>query len=551
VRQQRVLVLGDAVVPLGGRETVADGAVVVVGDRVAEVGTRAELECRGPFDRIVGGSGYLVIPGFVNGHYHTECWTSKGLIGTIFEVSNLFVGVGPPVVKEEVLELLATWGLVNAAKGGQTTTLDVFYGKPAMDLFGAEPVLRAYERVGLRTALALSVRDQNRYAHEPDEVFLSRLPVELAAEVRASPLGYAWPVEEVLTAFAKLVARWDGRDDRVRLLLAPDWTPACSDELFRLCRRTADEFATGLTTHVLETRSELMWNVETHGKPAVRRLLDLGVLGHDVSFSHFVWATDEDIRIAGGEGVNVVSNPGSNLRLSSGICRVRDLVTAGVPVGFGTDGISFSDQEDFFQELRLAAYLQRQPDVFSEHRLASAALLTSAGNAGAGATGYNGRIGRLAAGTFADLVVVRTERILFPPGRYDRTPLLDVLLDRASAGDIDTVMVGGRTIVERGRVTTVDEDALRRRIVELNDQLYPVDARSSRWGEMAAELLPHAQSIYDRWYGLPVTSPGSVYNARRPPTPTGSGPTGSGTASVHPVTRGRSGPALHSVRDPS
>jgi 5-methylthioadenosine/S-adenosylhomocysteine deaminase len=515
--EPRTLVLGDVVVPLGGDPMIRDGAVVMAGPRIAEVGPRSVLEEHGPFDRSLGGAGYVVMPGFVNAHYHSECWTARGLIGTVFEVSNLFIGAGPPTVDEEVLELLATWALVMAARGGQTTTVDVYYGKPAMELLGAEPVLRAYERVGLRTSFALSLRDQNRYAHEPDQDFLARFPATVADEMRASPLGYAWPVDDVLTTFGQLVARWDGRHGRTRFQLAPDWTPACSDELFRRCRQTADQFATGFTTHVLETRSELMWNLQTFGKPAVQRLAELGVLGEDVTFSHFVWATDEDIRIAADHGVNVASNPGSNLRLSSGICRVKDLVAAGVPVAFGTDGISFSDTEDYFQELRLAAYLQRQPDVFSEHRLASEQLLAGAAAAGARAAGYGGQIGHLAPGRAADLLCVKTTSVLFPPGRYDAAPVLDVVVDRAAATDIDTVVVAGQVVIEGGRCVTVDEGALRDRITELAEKLYPPYGPAARWAELAALMLPEAQSIYDRWYDVPVQAPASVYNTRRAP----------------------------------
>jgi 5-methylthioadenosine/S-adenosylhomocysteine deaminase len=513
----RWLVTGDYVVTLDSPAVLADGAVIIEGPEITETGPRALLERRGPFDRVIGGPGFVVMPGFVNAHYHTECWTARGLIGTIFEFSNLFIGAGQRVVDDEVLELLATWALARAARGGQTTTVDVFYGKPAMPLLGAEPVLRAYERVGLRTAFALSLRDQNRYAHEPDDTFLSRVPADVAAEVRRSPLGYAWPAGDVLDTFTELIGRWNDRDGRVRFLLAPDWTPACSDGLFQLARKTADEHGVGLTTHVLETRSELMWNLETHGRPAVRRLKDLGILGEDVTFSHFVWATDEDIRIAAGEGVNIASNPGSNLRLSSGICRVRDLLAAGASVGFGTDGISFSEREDFIQELRLAAYLQRQPDVFAEHRLDSEQLLRTAGEAGARAAGFAGQLGRLAPGRRADLLCLRADDLFFPPGRFDQVPVLDVLVDRASASDLDTVLVNGRVIVEGGRVVTVDEGRLRDRLLELADRLYPADESGQRLTELAGLLLPHAQEIYDRWYQVPVDAPASVYNARRPP----------------------------------
>ena len=241
----RLLVTGGYVVTLGQPAVLADGAVVAEGSKITEVGPRELLERHGPFDAVIGGPGFIVLPGFVNTHYHTECWTARGLIGTIFEYSNLFIGAGPPVVDEEALELLATWALVHAARGGQTTTVDVFYGKPHMPLLGAEPVLRAYERTGLRTAFALTLRDQNIYAHEADDRFLARLPAGIAAEVRRSPLGYAWPVDQVLGAFTDLNRRWRDRDGRVRFLLAPDWTPACSDGLFRLARKTADEHGVG------------------------------------------------------------------------------------------------------------------------------------------------------------------------------------------------------------------------------------------------------------------------------------------------------------------
>ena len=233
----RLLVTGDHVVTLGEPAVLADGAVIVEGSEITETGPSKLLAGHGPFDAVLGGPGFMVLPGFVNTHYHTECWTARGLIGTIFEYTNLFIGAGAPAADEEALELLATWGLVLAARGGQTTMVDVFYGKPGMPLLGAEPVLRAYERTGLRTAFALTLRDQNIYAHESDDRFLARLPDDIAAVVRGSPLGYAWPVDQVLSTFTDLTGQWHDRDGRVRFLLAPTGHPparmACSGWLAR------------------------------------------------------------------------------------------------------------------------------------------------------------------------------------------------------------------------------------------------------------------------------------------------------------------------------
>jgi 5-methylthioadenosine/S-adenosylhomocysteine deaminase len=512
----RTLVLGDPVVTLGAAPVIADGAVIVEGEHIVEAGPRQIVEQHGPFDAVLGGPGHVVMPGFVNGHYHSECWTAPGLIGTIFELTNLLLGSGPAQADEEAVELLATYGLVQCLRGGQTATVDAFYGKPGLELFGAEPYLRAYEKVGLRTAFGLSLRDQNIYVHQDDETFLSTFPPELAAEVAASPLGYAWPVDDVLDAHAVLVERWEGRDGRFHFLLAPDWTPACSDDLLRRCRKIADDTGSGMTIHVLETRAELRWNQRTYGKPAVQRLADLGVLGEDVTLSHFVWATDDDLAVFVDSGAVAASNAGSNLRLSSGICRVRDILERGGRVCFGTDGISSTEREDFFAELRLAALLQRMPDRFMEHRLDSLTLLRAAGDNGARAIGRPGELGRLEHGMLADLLLLRRDRVFFPPGRFDQVDPLDVLVDRADASDIDTVMVGGRVLLDAGRVTGVDEAALLDRIRELGaERLFAAPtAESRRWQDLVQQLLPRAVDMYDDWYSEPIPAPAAVYNSR-------------------------------------
>ena len=88
----------------------------------------------------------------------------------------------------------------------------------------------------MRTAFGLVSRDENIYVHEPDERFLDATRPISAEEVRRSPMGYAWPVDDVMASFERLHGAWHGRDDRFRIVTAPDWTPACSDDLYRRCR---------------------------------------------------------------------------------------------------------------------------------------------------------------------------------------------------------------------------------------------------------------------------------------------------------------------------
>jgi 5-methylthioadenosine/S-adenosylhomocysteine deaminase len=330
-------------------------------------------------------------------------------------------------------------------------------------------------------------------------------------------MGYAWPVDEVMASFERLSASWHGHDDRIAIVTAPDWTPACSDELYQRCRRAADEHRTQLITHVLETRAEMLFNLQAYGKTAVRRLADLGVLTPATVLEHFVWVTDDELPIFADSGAVASNNPGSNLRLSTGICRARDIMDAGGRIAFGTDGISFSDTDDFFTELRLASYLQRLPRDFDVGRLDSERVLRAAAGNGARALGMEDKLGSLEPGRYADLLIVSKERIFFPPGRYDGEPFLDVVIDRAEAADIDTVMAHGRVLMDGGRVTVVDEAQVKERFAEaMAQRVYQPSAEVRRWAELGTLVEPYLPGFYRPWYSTPV-EPAYVYNPRRPP----------------------------------
>jgi 5-methylthioadenosine/S-adenosylhomocysteine deaminase len=510
----RYLVLGDPLVSLADDQPVVDdGALIIEGRTIVALGQREELEGRGPFDRVLGSDGHLVMPGFVNGHFHSTAPQAPGVFEYVFERAN--TRASRHVISEDDLATVVLISAINAIRGGQTGVVDFSYGIPSLPDFGNEAILDAYRAVGMRAALGVVTRDQNIYVHGRNDKFLASLPADLATQVRDSTMGYAWPTDAVLDAYQRVHARWDRYDDRIRVILAPDWTPACSDELYLRNRQLATECASGITTHALETRSEMLFNLRTYGKTAMRRLADLGVLGPDVSCAHFVWAGDEDIRILADTGAVAVNNAGSNLRLSTGIARTRDILERGGHVAFGTDGISFSEHEDFFQELRLAAYLQRTPGEIGRGRLDSLSLLASAARSGAQALCQPERLGSLAVGKDADLLVIRKDRIFYPPEKYARTPPLDVLLDRANATDIDQVMAAGQILMDHGIITTVDEELVRSRYEEAGrGKFWAATDATDMQRQLAAAVDPHVLSFYESWDQVPV-DPAYVYNMRR------------------------------------
>jgi 5-methylthioadenosine/S-adenosylhomocysteine deaminase len=323
-----------------------------------------------------------------------------------------------------------------------------------------------------------------------------------------------------MAAYRRLVERWDDPNGRIRVILAPDWTPACSDDLYKSCVKTADELGTGMTSHVLESRWEMQMNLNEYGKTAVQRLADLGVLGPQLTCAHLVWTTNDDLAIFADSGAVASNDPASNLRLSTGIARMRDLLELGGRVMVGTDGISFSEREDFFQELRLAAYLQRRPVDLTYGRVNSEALLRSITDAGAQALCQQTRLGTLEQGKQADLLIMRRDRVFWPEARYRGVPTLDVLLDRADASDIEAVVVAGEVVVQEGRVLTVDErkvqDAYAEEIERRVGLLGSDPALRRSFVELPAEVEPYAIDFYNTELLQPL-DPGYIYNTRNGP----------------------------------
>jgi 5-methylthioadenosine/S-adenosylhomocysteine deaminase len=459
----RILVHGDPVLAMSpGGAGIPDGAVIIDDDRIIAVGPRKALASSGPFDATLGSAAHMVLPGFINAHHHAGRTFRSGVPDIPFERRNVLLHRLVASGTEESLYRNTLYSCAELLSHGVTAAVVVFYPNTALPGMGAEAALRAYFDSGMRVAFGMAQRDRALYTHEDDERFLASMPSELAARVRASAIGRysarSIGNDEYLDRIRALSAQWHGRQDRVRIDVCPDWFPSCTDELYQGSRRLATELGTHLQTHLLETRYEMLMARRWYGHSAAEHLERLGVLGPDVVCAHSVWLTRADMDAFARTGAIAVHNPASNLRLYSGISPVKEMQARGVTVAFGCDGLSFADDNDLLSDLRLADQLQRTPGIAGD-RMTSRRLLEMATVVGARAMGMSGRIGELTPGALADLVLVRKDRMSAPyvhPG----VPAEDLLLWRGRGDDVDTVVVGGRIVVEGGRVRTVDEARL-------------------------------------------------------------------------------------------
>lgn len=447
---------GERTIIRGGRVLRHSRAELAEADLLVEGGRIAAIE---PWGRIgrdaareIDARGRFLIPGLLNAHMHGHGNLSKG-IGDRWTLE-LLLNAGPWASRLDDLDaiyLAASVGAVEMLLKGCTACYDLFVAFPTPSLEGLEAVGRAYADAGMRAVVAPMMADRTFYAAIPG--LTEALPDELRDQVlrMASATG-----EANLQACAAALKAWPFDRDRIRPALAPTIPLHCADDFMVGAARLAREHGIGYHTHLGESKVQAVAGIERYGVTLTRHLDQLGILGPNFTAAHAVWLDPDDIARMGDRGASVAHNPGSNMRLGSGIAPARRMLTSGVHLGIGTDGASCSDNLNMFEAMRLASLAShvRGPDY--EAWLSTREVFAGATEGSAHVLGFAGHLGRIDVGYLADVVFLDATHINF-------TPLNDVINQLVHTEDgsaVDKVMVGGTLVVDGGEILTVDRRAL-------------------------------------------------------------------------------------------
>jgi guanine deaminase len=282
---------------------------------------------------------------------------------------------------------------------------------------------------------------------------LDELPTDLRESVARLALA-PWPVS--LAATRKVLDGWTFDREQVALAVAPTIPLHCSDDFLVGCRDVAREYGVGLHTHVAESKVQAVAGLAKYGKTLTAHLDGLKVLGPNFTAAHAIWLDADDIARLADRGASVAHNPGSNMRLGSGLAAVGAMRERGLNVGIGTDAASCSDNLNMFESMRLASMVSKVQGPDYARWLTTDDVLEMATVGSARALGFASALGRIAAGYKADIVFLDAGHINFVP-LNDPT---NQVVHTEDGGAVDAVMIGGRMVVEGGRVTTVDAGKL-------------------------------------------------------------------------------------------
>jgi 5-methylthioadenosine/S-adenosylhomocysteine deaminase len=313
-------------------------------------------------------------------------------------------------------------GAAELLRNGVTTTNEMYFFPEAM----AEGARRA----GIRAALGAAVIEGlDRFGSPADQV-------ASAMDLRSSLAG----------------------DPLLDVVLGPHSAYALGDDALQMIAEAAVGGGVPVHIHVAETLHEGDAVTERTGLSVPRHLEALGLLEARVTAAHCVWLDDRDVAVLAAAGAGVAHCPGSNGKIASGIAPVRAMRAAGIPVGAATDGPASNDDLDVLDEARLALLFARlrEQDAAALGVMDALAMITSE----AAAAMDRDDIGALVTGRRADMVRFGLDHAEYGPV-LDPSDVLGHLLWAGSRRDVTDVWVGGRRVVDGGRVTTLDMDAAR------------------------------------------------------------------------------------------
>jgi 5-methylthioadenosine/S-adenosylhomocysteine deaminase len=473
----RTLISGGIVLTERGEASPLD--LLLDGDTIAELLPRGAAS-GGDFT-IIDATGQAIIPGLINAHTHGHGGLSKGSGDrwTLELLLNAGGWLGGQRTDDDryMSTLLAA---IEMLQKGCTACFDLSLVVPLPTADGMAAVAQAYTDAGMRAVVAPMIGDIHFYRAIPSLV--DGAPAEFRRDMEQAA---ATDGASILASLQKMAAGWPIPADRVRFGLAPTIPLHCTDDFLVGCHRIAREHGLPLQTHLAESPAQAISAPRRYGRSITAHLATLGLIDASFSGAHGVWLDANDIALLGERGAAIAHNPGSNLRLGNGIADTRAMLNNGVTVGVGTDGGASADGQNMFEATRLACNLSRIQARPADAWLSAAEALQLATSGSANVLGMQDMIGRLAPGYKADMVFLDLGHINYVP----LNNLVHQLVHVEDSTAVRRVMVGGRFVVENGRVLGVDMEAIARRAAATAERLRAANRETRETAERIAPFI--------------------------------------------------------------
>ena len=387
-----------------------EGELHVKGNQIGYVGPallQEELSAKEPdtgWDREIDARGNVIMPGFKNAHTHSAMTFLRSYADDLPLLDWLHEQIFPMEAKLTDVDIyhLSKLAIMEYLTSGITANFDMY--------LTPDTIAKASKDCGFRTVMVGGLNNFSQSFEGLEEWF----------ERYHNP-------EELVTFQLGFHAEYTNSRENLEKLAA-----------------LAHKYQAPICAHSSESRSEVEGCIERYGVTPTVLFDRLGMFDYGGTYYHCIHMTDEDIDIMAKRGIYVVTNPGSNMKLASGIARIEDMLEKGVHVAIGTDGPSSNNCLDMFREMFLVTGLAK---LKGEDASAVSAdqVLRMATVEGAHCMGLTSA-DVLAEGKFADLIMID----LHQPNMQPLNNIVKNIVYSGSKQNIKLTMVNGRILYEDG-----------------------------------------------------------------------------------------------------
>ena len=432
----RILIKNGHLITLDSQQTQLAADLLIDQDRIAKIGPHIDE----PADQVIDASGGLVLPGFVQSHIHLCQSLFRGQADDqpLLDWLNTVTGL-ESLHTPESLYASARLGIAEIIKSGTTSIIDMG------TVHHQDSVFTAMDESGIRGQSGKAMMD-----------LTENLPPALQEST-----------DDSINESVDLMHRWNGHaDGRIRYGFAPRWQLWCTEGLLKEIKQESDRNNAGIHGHAGEIEYEVGAMLEQRGFRNLKYLEHIGVVGPNVQMAHCIWLDDDELTVLQETGTHVMHCPCCNLKLSSGIARIPEMLARGISVAIGSDGAPSNNNLDMFIEMRVASLIHKYR--LGAEALPAEAVLQMATNGGAAALGLADQIGSLEVGKKADIIVL-------DDGGIAAAPIVDFEVDDPVKRIVSSFQSSSvRSSIIEGRLVMKD-----RQLLSMNEEEVVAEARSA------------------------------------------------------------------------
>ncbi|MEY3355673.1 MAG: hypothetical protein RJB53_317 [Pseudomonadota bacterium] len=405
--------------------------------------------------KVIEAAGMLAMPGLINAHFHSPGNLMRGQLDCL-PLEIFMLREVPPLANEanseRLIKIRTLLGAAEMLRGGITCVMDDAYHVPIASIAAIDSICNAYSEIGIRARVAIDQPNIVEYDKYP---FLKDLLTPaLRAQLESSPRQTG---DELIELYRYLITQYGTDQGLIQPAISCSAPHRVTPDYLKALNYLSQEYALPFNMHILETKLQRVYGTERLGKSLVAYADDHGILHEHSVVIHAIWVDQADINRLAKHNVMIAHNPICNLKLGSGIAPFREWRDAGLRVCLGSDEANTDDRINMWDIMKTAGMVHtlRSPDW---HTWPTAEeILEIAIRGGADALGWKNRIGSLQPGYQADLILLDLDRYAFTP----LNDLIRQLIYAESGSSVVHVFVAGNQVVDNGKITTIDEKALR------------------------------------------------------------------------------------------